>query len=226
MEEEKRRAEGSDTGEKGFKEVQRRQKPRTEGTRAQPKEKNIPVENQNKFQVLHDEAEETEGGKKAEEDNENAPMEIIIETTGKSISQNREAEVEMGESQENIVEQMPRESDNRKDNGVEEERLMKKLLQEWKNLDERFIPESQKQQYKEAFQKYKEKKGSTPEIGIDQTGSQGNQNLGMDSICKGGRKRGRRTINGTIQAVGETLVNSSRVIPLSEVFQQPSKSFK
>lgn len=48
---------------------------------------------------------------------------------------------------------------------------MKKLLQEWKNLDERFIPESHKQQYKEAFQKYKENKGSIPEIGIDQTGS-------------------------------------------------------
>jgi len=171
MEEEKRKVEGSDIRENGFKEVQRRQKPRQEGTRGQPKEKNIPVENQNKFQVLQDEEEEIEGGKKAEEDDENAPKEIIIETIGKSISQNREGEVEMGESQENIVEQMQRESENRKDNGAEEERIMKKLLQEWKNLDERFIPESQKQQYKEAFQKYKENKGSIPEIGIDQTGS-------------------------------------------------------
>jgi len=64
------------------------------------------------------------------------------------------------------------------------------------------------------------------EIGADQVGTQETQNLGMDGNGKGGRKRGRRTINKTIQAVGETLVNSGRVIPLSEVFQQPSKSYK
>lgn len=103
---------------------------------------------------------------------------------------------------------------------------MKKLLQEWKNLDERFIPESQKQQYKEEFQKYKEKTGCMLGTGADQAGSQGTQNLGMDGSGKGGRKRGRRTINETIQAVGETIVNSGRVIPLSKVFQQPSKSCK
>eukprot|EP00253_Pinus_taeda_P004844 PITA_04844 len=216
LEEERRKAEGSDIGEKGFKEVQRRQKPRSEGARGQRKEKNILAENQNKFQVLQDEEEEIEDGNKDEEDDENAPMEIITETTGKNISQKREAEVEMGESQENIVEQMMKGSDNRKDNGTEEERIMKKLLQEWKNLDERFIPKSQKQQYKEAFQKYKEKKGCMPKIGADQIGSQGNQNLGMDGSGKGGRKRGRRIINETIQAVGEILVNSGRVIPLSE----------
>jgi len=51
---------------------------------------------------------------------------------------------------------------------------MRKLLQEWKNLDERFIPETQKQLYKETFQKYKEKKGSTSENQMDQTGTQGN----------------------------------------------------
>lgn len=48
----------------------------------------------------------------------------------------------------------------------------------------------------------------------------------MDGNGKGGKNRGRQTINETIQAVGETLVNSGRVIPLSEVFQQPSKSYK
>ena len=44
------------------------------------------------------------------------------------------------------------------------------------------------------------------------------QNIGMSSICKGGKKMGRRTMSETIQEVGEMLVNSGRVIPLSEVF--------
>ena len=92
-----------------------------------------------------------EDGKNMEEENENVPMEIITETTGKNISQNRETKVEMGGSHENTLEQMMKGSDNQKENGTEEERIMKKLLQEWKNLDERFIPKSQKQQYKEAL---------------------------------------------------------------------------
>lgn len=100
---------------------------------------------------------------------------------------------------------------------------MNKLLQEWKNLDERFILKTQKQLYEDTFQKYNEKKGSTSEIQMDQTGSQGNKSLGMEGTGKGGRKRGRRTLNETIQAVGEILVNSRRVIPLSKVFQKPSK---
>lgn len=56
---------------------------------------------------------------------------------------------------------------------------------------------------------------------MEQTGSQGNQSMGMDGTGKGGRKRGRRTLNETIKAVGEILVNSGRMIPLSKVFQQP-----
>lgn len=100
---------------------------------------------------------------------------------------------------------------------------MKKLLQDWKKLDERFIPEAQKQLYKEKFQKYKEKKGTTLANQLDHMGMQGTQSLGMDNSGKGGRKQGRRTMNETIQVVGEILVNSGRVIPLSEVFQQPSK---
>jgi len=69
--------------------------------------------------------------------------------------------------------------------------------------------------YKETFQKYKEKKGITLANQIDQTGVQGTQSLGMENYGKGGRKRGRRTMNETIQAVEEILVNSGIVIPLS-----------
>ena len=49
------------------------------------------------------------------------------------------------------------------------------------------------------------------------------QIIGVGSTGKGGKKRGRRTMSETIQEVGEMLVNSGRVIPLSEVFQSPPK---
>lgn len=68
-------------------------------------------------------------------------MEIISETSGKNTSQTKEAEVEMGERQETTEEQLKQGAHKRKENVTEEERIMRKLLQEWKNLDERFIPE-------------------------------------------------------------------------------------
>jgi len=57
-------------------------------------------------------------------------------------------------------------------------------------------------------------------------GEQENSSMGMDCTGKSSRKRGRKTMNETIQSVGEILVNSGKVIPLSEVFYQPSKSLK
>eukprot|EP00253_Pinus_taeda_P004070 PITA_04070 len=48
--------------------------------------------------------------------------------------------------------------------------------------------------------------------GIDQ----GNGQTGMDGSGKNSRKRGRKPMSETIQTVGETLINSGKVIPLSE----------
>ena len=108
--------------------------------------------------------------------------------------------------------------ENQVENDVEEERIMKQLIQEWKYLDNRFIPEKQKQLYKEAFQKYKEKKGENMDKQVMIGNEQGNGQVGMDGSGKNSRKRGRKTMSETIQTVGETLINSGKVIPLSEVF--------
>lgn len=107
--------------------------------------------------------------------------------------------------------------ENQVEGEIEEERIMKQLIQEWKYLDSRFIPEKQKQLYKEVFQKYKEKGENLDKqimTGIDQ----GNGQTGMDGSGKNSRKRGRKPMSETIQTVGETLINSGKVIPLSEVF--------
>ena len=97
---------------------------------------------------------------------------------------------------------------------------MKKLLTEWKKLDERFIPDTEKQLYKETFQRYKEKMAGC----LESKGVMDNQDSPIID-GKTGRKKGRRTLTESIQAVGETLVNSGRVIPLSEVFLQTPRKF-
>lgn len=75
------------------------------------------------------------------------------------------------------------------------------------------------------FQKYKEKKEALMTSPMEQTRTQETQGIGMGSSGKGNRKRGRWPMSETIQVVRETLVNSGRVIPLSEVFQQQPKKF-
>lgn len=59
-----------------------------------------------------------------------------------------------------------------------------------------------------------------------QLGAQRTQSIRMDNASKGGRKTSRHPMSETIQVVGEMLVNSGRVIPLSKVFQQPPKLLK
>jgi len=85
-------------------------------------------------------------------------MEIVKEIGDKDIEIARENEIGVGENVEKPTEQVQMETKQQKENEIEEERIMRKLIQEWKNLDERFIPKAQKRVYKEAFQKYKEKK--------------------------------------------------------------------
>jgi len=117
------------------------------------------------------------------------------------------------------------ETEKQQENKAEEEKIMKQLIQEWKNLDERFIPDRQKQIYKEAFQKYKERNKGNMENQDATTGEQGKEQSGIGGSGKSSRKRGRKTMNETIQTVGEILINSGKVIPLSEVFSFPSKKF-
>lgn len=151
------------------------------------------------------------------------PMDLIKDTKEPNLNQGSMAKGGGEDNMDMAVEQSQTEIDPQKDSGSDEEQIMKRFLQDWKNLDERFIPEAQKQLYKEMVQKYKEKKGTIQANQLDQTGTQGAQSLGMDSSGKGGRKRGRWIMSETIQVAGETLVNSGRVIPLLEVFQQPPK---
>lgn len=96
----------------------------------QSKETNSPIEIQNKFIILQEEEDENEGEKQEEEVNEITPMEIIKEGKRKSMSPSKENEGELEGSQENMVEHSMTGPENKKEIGTEEEKIMKKLLNE------------------------------------------------------------------------------------------------
>lgn len=160
------------------------------------------------------------------EDPENEPMEIFQETGEEVAEPSETSKEESAEKIEILTNQTQMETESQQENEAEEERIMRQLIQEWKNLDERFISDRQKQIYKEAFQKYKERNRGNMDNQDATAGEQGKEQLGIGGSSKSSRKRGRKTMNETIQTVGEILINSGKVIPLSEVFSYPSKSFK
>lgn len=130
--EELRKGEGSGSEENEFREVQRRRKPNLGATKSQLKETKSPIESQNKFKILQEEEDENEGEKQEEDVNETTPMEIIKEGKRKSMSPSKETEGEAEGRQENMVEQTMTGPDYIKEMGTEEEKIMKKLLSEWK----------------------------------------------------------------------------------------------
>lgn len=209
--------------EEEFQEVVRKKRQGKEPTEKYAQEKTQNKKSYNKFQILLQQNEETEDGPEEGEDLTNSPMEITRELKGKEIEMTEGEEEEKRENPAEIRNQTQMEIETQKDTEVEEEKIMRKLIQEWKNLDNRFIPDKQKQLYKEAFQKYKEKKGKGLEkqetIGEDQDGSQ----AGAGGPGKFSKKRGRKSLHEAIQIVGETLINSGKVVPLSEVFSPPPR---
>lgn len=83
-----------------------------------------------------------------------------------------------------------------------EEEILSKLLDKWRHLDEMFIPKEDKKLYRETFQKYKEIQDQG-NIGMnEQLGIQPENNQDQQSKAKGGKKRGRRNLQESIQVMG------------------------
>lgn len=125
-----------------------------------------------------------------------------------------------------MVEKNPMEINTQKEDISVEEQVMKQFLLKWRHLDEHFIPEDQKKLYKETFQQYKVKQGNAIIAQPKHLGSQGREGKELVTLGKRGNKQGRRPMNESIHIVGELLLNLGRVVPLSEVFQQPPKFLK
>ena len=123
-----------------------------------------------------------------------------------------------------------------KDDLTKEELLMKLLLNDWKNLDGRFIPDDEKDLYKETFERYlmiqarREVEAANQQQSVDVTTLQLSQQGTKPSQeppqkVKSGKKRGRKTPQESIQLVGEMLVNSGHIVPISTMFQKLNKYF-
>eukprot|EP00253_Pinus_taeda_P027077 PITA_27077 len=205
-----------DDSERGFQQVVRKRKQNKEGPKPQTQKKSNQTSNQNPFEALQNENKDYEVNLEYDEDPENTPMDITGEEKGKETDLKKSSR-EQPEEKETESEQASRmEVENPTENEAEEEKIMRKILQEWKYLDSRFIPEKQKQLYKEAFQKYKEKKGEPPDKPTTTESEQDSEDKGLGSSGKNSRKRGQKPMSETIQTVGELLINSGKVIPMSE----------
>eukprot|EP00253_Pinus_taeda_P008955 PITA_08955 len=202
--------------EKGFQQVNRRRRQNQEKTKPHPQEKEGSFISQNKFQAPRKEDEEYEVNLEDDEDPENSPMDTSGVSKEKIVNPGDSSGKQQEGNEEDLVIQTPMEVENQAAGEIEEERILKQLIQEWKYLDSRFIPEQQKQLYKEVFQKYKEKKGQNVENQMMIGPDQGTGHTGMDGSGKSSKKRGRKPLIETIQTIGETLINSGKVIPLSE----------
>eukprot|EP00253_Pinus_taeda_P029130 PITA_29130 len=200
--------------ERGFQQVVRKRKQNKEGPKAQSQKKSNQTSNQNRFQALQSENEEYEVNLEDDEDPENTPMDIAGEEKGKGTDLRKTSREQPEEKATETKLASRMEVENPPENEAEEEKIMRKLLQEWKYLDSRFIPEKQKQLYKEVFQKYKEKTGEPLDNPAMIESEQDSEGKGMGSSGKNNRKRGRKPMSETIQTVGEILINSGGIAVL------------
>ena len=102
-----------------------------------------------------------------------------------------------------MLELTPIDIEHNKEDLSAEERVLKCLLYEWRNLDDRFIPADQKKLYKETFEHY-----LTSQVQKEIQETEQVVLRGPNPQPKGTKKRGRRTLQESIQLVGEMLINT------------------
>lgn len=80
------------------------------------------------------------------------------------------------------------EIESQKEDLTVKEQVMKFLLSEWRQIDERFILEGQKKLYKHTFQQYQAKQGMLGVDQLDHLGSKESQVMEQGTQGKGGEK--------------------------------------
>jgi hypothetical protein len=167
----------------------------------------------NKYEVLREEGDLV--------DQELTPEEQQVyqtETIPKTHSSKRKAGVEKEATEETTGHELtPMEVEQSKEDLSAEEKLMRRLLFEWRNLDDRFIPVEEKTLYKETFEHY-----ISEQAKLETQAQPPGQKLPPPP--KQAKKRGRPTVQESIQIVGEMLINTGKIIPLTTVFQQLPKN--
>ena len=171
------------------------------------------VSTENKYEVLQE-----EGDPVVHEIAMDEQQADQMTTIQKNQSSKRKAGSEAEVAEETPVQELtPMEVEQSKEYLSAEEKLLKRLLFEWRNLDDRFIPVEEKNLYKETFEHY-----ISEQAKLETQAQPPGQKLPPPP--KQAKKRGRPTVQESIQIVGEMLINTGKIIPLTTVFQQLPKN--
>lgn len=171
------------------------------------------VSTENKYEILQD-----EDDREAQETERNEQQAYHMANLQQNHSSKRKARLDMEAAEANEVHELtPMDVEQTKEDLSAEEKLMRRLLFEWRNLDDRFIPAEEKHLYKETFEHYLSEQAKM------ETHAQ-NGGKELPNPPKQAKKRGRPTLQESIQLVGEMLINTGKVIPLTTVFQQLHKT--
>lgn len=137
-------------GQEGFQEVKSRRIPIKENSNEGKKEQQPHPGKSNSFEILQEEGEDEDQTMEYQEDKEKESSSSSERTHTKRKAQSDipEKEKEQEEETKNMVTEM--EINRGEDLSIEEE-VLRKLLNEWRKLDERFIAEDQKRIYAETF---------------------------------------------------------------------------
>ena len=98
------------------------------------------------------------------------------------------------------TDQIPMEVEQKEELSAEE-RVLKHLLNDWRNVDDIFIPIEEKQLYKDTFERYLTMQAHKEVQTIEHVTK-------TPTPQKNPKKRGRRTLQESIQLVGEMLINT------------------
>lgn len=135
-----------------YQEVKNKRKVNKEIPQKRRKEKQSAPEKPNSFAVLQVEDEEEDQPMENQEDkgSDSSESSKRNHSKRKAPSEPTEKGKEQDEQDEQ-AEHMETDQENNKEDLSQEEEVLRKLLNEWKNLDERFILEEQKRLYAETF---------------------------------------------------------------------------
>lgn len=96
--------------------------------------------------------------------------------------------MDKGKEQEEPTEQMEMDLETNREDLSQEEEVLRKLLNEWRNLDERLIIEDQKRFYADTFQQYKAKLEKDKAMPEEYQESQKESKIDQTGQGKGGKK--------------------------------------
>lgn len=129
---------------------------------------------------------------------------------------------EQDKEKDKQTDRMETDHESSKEDLSQEEEVLENLLHEWKNLDERFIPEEQKNLYTETFQQYKSKLEKGKASSVENQETQKESRYEQNGSNKGGENR-KKKHKGLHTTHGRNVSQYGKSSPAFTVFQTLSQ---